>query len=88
VCIARSLANEPLLLLADEPTGALDSRTGRQILDLFDELVAQGTTVVMVTHDPAVAERCTRVIRLHDGQVISDERRPLAAIPASSAFRD
>ena len=74
VCIARSLVNEPLILLADEPTGALDSKTGGQILEIFDELVEAGKTVVMVTHDPTVAHRCQRVITLHDGRVESDER--------------
>jgi putative ABC transport system ATP-binding protein len=73
VCIARALINEPLILMADEPTGALDSKTGQQILALFDELVAQGKTILMVTHDPTVAHRCQRVIRLHDGRVVSDE---------------
>ena len=74
VCIARALINEPLILLADEPTGALDSKTGQAILALFDELVEQGKTVLMVTHDPTVAHRCHRVIRLHDGSIQSDER--------------
>jgi putative ABC transport system ATP-binding protein len=74
VCIARSLVNEPLILLADEPTGALDSKTGQQILALFDELVASGKTIIMVTHDPTVAHRCQRVVRLHDGAIQSDER--------------
>ena len=74
VCIARALINEPLILLADEPTGALDSKTGQQILELFDELVAQGKTIILVTHDPSVAHRCSRVIHLHDGQVSKDER--------------
>jgi putative ABC transport system ATP-binding protein len=74
VCIARALINEPLILLADEPTGALDSKTGQQILALFDELVATGRTIILVTHDPGVASRCKRVIRLHDGKVASDER--------------
>jgi len=76
VCIARSLVNEPLILLADEPTGALDSKTGQQILALFDELVASGKTIIMVTHDPTVAHRCQRVVRLHDGKIHSDERNP------------
>jgi len=74
VCIARALINEPLILLADEPTGALDSKTGVQILGLFDELVAAGKTIIMVTHDPTVAHRCQRVLHLHDGRVKNDER--------------
>jgi putative ABC transport system ATP-binding protein len=74
VCIARSLINEPLILLADEPTGALDSKTGQAILELFDELVAAGKTIILVTHDPSVAHRCDRVIQLHDGRVAKDER--------------
>jgi putative ABC transport system ATP-binding protein len=74
VCIARALVNDPLILLADEPTGALDSKTGQQILQLFDELVSTGRTVLMVTHDPTVAHRCHRVIHLHDGRINSDER--------------
>lgn len=73
VCIARALINEPLILMADEPTGALDTKTGQQILALFDELVAQGKTVIMITHDPTVAQRCDRVIRLQDGRVIADD---------------
>ena len=72
VAIARSLANEPDLLLADEPTGNLDSRTGRSILDLFDRFHNEGLTVIMVTHDDHVAERCQRVIRLADGMIESD----------------
>lgn len=74
VCIARAMVNEPLILMADEPTGALDSKTGQQILALFDELVAQGKTILMVTHDPSVAHRCDRVIQLADGEVIKDDR--------------
>jgi putative ABC transport system ATP-binding protein len=80
VCIARALINDPLILLADEPTGALDSRTGQQILQLFDELVATGRTVLMVTHDPTVAHRCHRVIHLHDGRIHSDERNARHAV--------
>jgi len=75
VCIARALCNRPLILLADEPTGALDSKTGQAILELFDELVMTGTTIVVVTHDPTVAARCQRIIQLHDGKVIRDERQ-------------
>src|SRR3954469_7105664 len=72
VCIARSLVNDPLILLADEPTGALDSKTGQAILELFDELVASGRTIILVTHDPSVAHRCDRIIHLHDGRVSKD----------------
>src|SRR6184192_2840822 len=74
VCIARAMVNDPLILLADEPTGALDSKTGQQILELFDRLVAHGKTIILVTHDPSIAPRCQRVIRLDDGIVQSDER--------------
>jgi putative ABC transport system ATP-binding protein len=81
VCIARAMINEPLLLLADEPTGALDSKTGQAILGLFDELVRMGKTIILVTHDPTVASRCRRVIRLHDGRVASDERNGPPSLP-------
>jgi putative ABC transport system ATP-binding protein len=74
VCIARAMINDPLVLLADEPTGALDSKTGQQILELFDDLVEQGRTILLVTHDPSVAHRCSRIIHLHDGRVYKDER--------------
>jgi putative ABC transport system ATP-binding protein len=73
VCVARALANDPLILLADEPTGALDSKTGQAILELFDELVADGRTILLVTHDPSVAHRCQRIIHLHDGHVQNDQ---------------
>ena len=72
VAIARALVSDPAILMADEPTGNLDSRTGRSILDLFDTLHADGLTVIMVTHDDSVAERCQRVVRLADGLVESD----------------
>src|SRR5205823_5012730 len=75
VCVARAMINQPLILLADEPTGALDSKTGQAILELFDELVSAGKTIILVTHDPSVAHRCQRVIHLHDGQVFKDERQ-------------
>jgi putative ABC transport system ATP-binding protein len=74
VCVARALINDPLMILADEPTGALDSKTGQAILALFDELVASGRTLILVTHDASVAHRCQRIIRLHDGLVAHDER--------------
>jgi len=71
--IARALVNDPLLLLADEPTGNLDSRTGEEILRLFDDLHGTGRTVLMVTHDPRVAERTGRRVRVSDGRVREDE---------------
>jgi putative ABC transport system ATP-binding protein len=74
VCVARALANDPIILLADEPTGALDSKTGQAILELFDQLVEGGRTILLVTHDASVAHRCQRVIHLHDGQVQNDQR--------------
>jgi putative ABC transport system ATP-binding protein len=82
VCIARALMNDPLILLADEPTGALDSKTGQQILNLFDELVASGRSIIMVTHDPSVAHRSHRVITLHDGVIAKDERNARHAVHA------
>ena len=71
--IARALVNSPSLLLADEPTGNLDSTTGLSILALFDELHHQGMTIIMVTHDPSVAARCQRVVHLKDGLIDRDE---------------
>ncbi len=73
VAVARALVGEPSILLADEPTGNLDSATGQSILNLLDELHAEGLTIIMVTHDEGVADRCDRVLRLHDGNVASDE---------------
>jgi putative ABC transport system ATP-binding protein len=73
VAIARALANNPALLLADEPTGALDSQTGQEVLDLFSELHAQGNTVLLVTHDPSVAARASRKIEIHDGLILSHD---------------
>ncbi len=72
VAIARALVNKPRLLFADEPTGNLDSATGKSILNLFDELHQQGMTLIMVTHDEAIADRCQRIIRLLDGRINSD----------------
>jgi putative ABC transport system ATP-binding protein len=70
--IARALVTQPVVLLADEPTGNLDSSTGRSILDMFDRLHGSGMTIIIVTHDNAVADRCHRIIRLADGSVEVD----------------
>lgn len=75
VAIARALALNPPLLLADEPTGALDTRTGEEILALFQELNREGTTVILVTHEPHVAEKTNRIVRVLDGEIVADERR-------------
>jgi putative ABC transport system ATP-binding protein len=75
VAIARALVNEPSLLLADEPTGNLDSRTGREILNLFHKIHGQGNTIIMVTHDQEVANQAQRIIHIRDGQIERDERK-------------
>ncbi len=75
VAVARALVGQPELLLADEPTGNLDSRTAREIIELFKQLHAEGQTVVIVTHDPGVAANCPRQVRLHDGRIVEDVRQ-------------
>ncbi|PDO10945.1 MAG: macrolide ABC transporter ATP-binding protein [Candidatus Reconcilbacillus cellulovorans] len=75
VAIARALAVSPSLLLADEPTGALDTRTGAEVLDVIGKLNAEGNTVILVTHDPQVAARAGRVVSVRDGEIVGDERR-------------
>ncbi|MGC9158272.1 MAG: ABC transporter ATP-binding protein [Terracidiphilus sp.] len=72
VAIARALVNRPSIILADEPTGNLDSKTGLEIMALFDTLHAQGNTIVLVTHEPDIAEFAHRVVHIHDGQIDSD----------------
>jgi putative ABC transport system ATP-binding protein len=74
VAIARAIVNDPVLLLADEPTGALDSVTTRQVMELFCRLHEQGITVVLVTHDPAIAKYAQRVVTFADGNIVSDSR--------------
>ena len=74
VAIARALVNDPLVILADEPTGNLDSTSGVEIMKSFDELHAQGQTLILVTHDPSVGKRAHRTIRLRDGHLESDVR--------------
>ena len=73
VAIARALVNRPSIILADEPTGNLDSKTGDEIMALFDELHAKGNTIVLVTHEPDIAEFAHRVVHIRDGQIYSDE---------------
>jgi putative ABC transport system ATP-binding protein len=75
VSIARALANRPKILLADEPTGALDSHTAAEIMNLVGEQVKNGTTVVLVTHDADIAGHANRIVRVKDGAIISDERK-------------
>lgn len=82
VAVARALVGEPSLLLADEPTGNLDSRTSREIMALFDELHDQGQTVLVVTHEPDIAAHCRRTVRIGDGRVVSDT--PNAGTPDSA----
>lgn len=73
VAIARALVNKPSILLADEPTGNLDSKTSEEILRLFDELHAQGQTIVLVTHEADVARHARRIVRMRDGKVVADQ---------------
>ena len=73
VAIARALVNHPAIILADEPTGNLDSKTSYEIMDLFDALYDQGNTIIIVTHEPDIAERTRRIVKMRDGRVESDD---------------
>ena len=87
VSIARALAGNPSVILADEPTGALDSRTGREVLGFLQKLNAEGDTVVLITHDNSIAVKATRIVRLQDGSIIydGDAKAPEAVVrPAES----
>ena len=75
IAIARALVNEPSLLLADEPTGNLDSKTGQEILSLFHKIHSKGNTIIIVTHDRDIADQAQRIISLKDGKIIKDERK-------------
>jgi len=85
VAIARSLVRRPLIVLADEPTGNLDSKSGAEIMALLRELHAEGLTVVLVTHEPALAASADRTIRMHDGQIVEDIRKTAVNPPVATA---
>ena len=73
VAIALAVVNEPAFLLADEPTGALDSRSGQQVMDIFDELSREGISIIMITHERAVAQRAQRILYIYDGILTEKE---------------
>jgi putative ABC transport system ATP-binding protein len=74
VAVARALVNNPSILLADEPTGNLDSKTGDEIMELFDELARKGNTIILVTHEEYIANRARRIVKLRDGKIVDDYR--------------
>lgn len=86
VAIARALINEPRLILADEPTGNLDSHSEEQVMTILQKLNAQGMTIVMVTHEDEIGEKCKRIVRMRDGKILSDKRNsPITAIPVADS---
>ena len=90
VSIARALAGNPSVILADEPTGALDSRTGREVLEFLKKLNDEGNTIVLITHDNSIAKAAKRIIRLHDGEIVYDgpSDSPQATVNAHISFED
>jgi putative ABC transport system ATP-binding protein len=83
VAIARAIVNDPELILADEPTGALDTATGEEVMGIFADLNREGKTVVIVTHEPDIAQHCRRIVRFRDGHIISDESVAPRALTAN-----
>jgi putative ABC transport system ATP-binding protein len=86
VAIARAIVNEPVILMADEPTGALDTKTGEEVMAIFQELNEEGKTVIIVTHEEEIARHCKRVVRFKDGEIVSDTpvaTRTMAYSPAA-----
>ena len=73
VAIARAMVTKPALLLADEPTGALDTKSGKQVMDIFDELSDNGMTILMITHDPDIAKRAKKVYHILDGELLTNQ---------------
>ena len=88
VSIARALAGDPSVILADEPTGALDSRTGREVLTFLQKLNDEGNTIVLITHDNGIAASAKRIVRLHDGKIVYDgpADAPEAVVRANVSF--
>ena len=75
MAVARALVNKPSILMADEPTGNLDSKTGAEIMDLFDALWKRGNTIILVTHEEDIAQHARRILRIRDGLIAGDEQR-------------
>ncbi|MFV2109645.1 ABC transporter ATP-binding protein [Micromonospora sp. LOL_015] len=89
VALARALVTEPALVLADEPTGNLDSASTEEVLTIFDQLNADGRTIMLITHEPEVADRTCRLLQVHDGRIVSDDRRHGAGRPgAGESYRE
>ncbi len=90
VSIARALAGEPQVILADEPTGALDSRTGKEVMEFLKKLNEEGNTIVLITHDNSIAVTAKRIIRLHDGKIVYDgpSDAPEAVVNSNVSFED
>ena len=81
VAIARAIATHPPIIMADEPTGALDSKTGQHVLEILRELNREGSTIILITHDNGIAAQARRRVRLSDGKIVSDERGEEGAQP-------